>query len=283
MVMRLAFALAVHVDADLLIVDEALAVGDIYFRQRCLRRIHELRDAGVGIVFVSHDMSEVRALGHRTLWLRQGAVEALGETREVTRRYLAELIKKDSRYVREQQEQIDTLTSAPVSPPELIINLPADADRDGDGRARVLGIAIVDSDGCAVRSIRGATRLVARVSVRVEQPLSSPIIGVQLRGQNGVDFAGANTAREQTPLAPMVAGQTCTVDFYLEVPELPAGRLTFSPAIADGTLREFALCDMVQDAVALEVRSGERPVYGQIHIPCSWVRCQRAPRQAGAD
>ena len=69
MAIRLAFAVAIHVDPEILIVDEALAVGDIYFRQRCMRKVHELRAQGVTILFVSHDVGDVKAIGDRVMWL----------------------------------------------------------------------------------------------------------------------------------------------------------------------------------------------------------------------
>ena len=72
MVVRLAFAVAINVDPEILLVDEALAVGDIYFRQRCMRKVHELRGRGVTIMFVSHAIADVKAVGDRVLWLDRG-------------------------------------------------------------------------------------------------------------------------------------------------------------------------------------------------------------------
>ena len=72
MAVRLAFAVAIHVDPEILLVDEALAVGDIYFHQRCMRKVHELRENGVTILFVSHSVSEVKSIGDRALWLDGG-------------------------------------------------------------------------------------------------------------------------------------------------------------------------------------------------------------------
>ena len=69
MAVRLAFSVAIHVDPEILVVDEALAVGDAWFRQRCMRRINEMRDGGVTIIFVSHSVSDMRAIGDRALWL----------------------------------------------------------------------------------------------------------------------------------------------------------------------------------------------------------------------
>src|SRR5580692_4915873 len=94
MVLRLAFAVVAHSDPRILIVDEALAVGDVAFRQRCMRRIHEMRAAGVTILFVSHDTGDVKALCERCLWLEHGIVRGLGEADEVVARYLATTIDR---------------------------------------------------------------------------------------------------------------------------------------------------------------------------------------------
>ena len=79
MVVRLAFAVAINVDPEILLVDEALAVGDIYFRQRCMRKVHELRSRGITILFVSHAVSDVKAIGDRALWLDHGRMVEIGE------------------------------------------------------------------------------------------------------------------------------------------------------------------------------------------------------------
>src|SRR5215813_6102786 len=99
MVVRLAFAVAIHVDPEILLVDEALAVGDIYFRQRCMRKVHELRSHGVTILFVSHAVGDVKAIGDRALWLDKGRIRELGPTDAVVSKYLAAMVEKDSAYL----------------------------------------------------------------------------------------------------------------------------------------------------------------------------------------
>src|SRR5437773_638282 len=99
MVVRLAFAVAIHVDPEILLVDEALAVGDVYFRQRCMRKVHELRARGVTILFVSHAVSDVKAIGDRALWLDHGRMMDIGEPDGVVSKYLAAMTAKDSTYL----------------------------------------------------------------------------------------------------------------------------------------------------------------------------------------
>ena len=88
MAVRLAFSVAIHVDPEILVVDEALAVGDAWFRQRCMRRINEMRDGGVTIIFVSHSATDVRAIGDRALWLHQGRARAIGDSNTIVAQYL---------------------------------------------------------------------------------------------------------------------------------------------------------------------------------------------------
>src|SRR5438552_5956676 len=99
MAVRLAFAVAINVDPEILLVDEALAVGDIYFRQRCMRKVHELRQRGVTILFVSHAVSDVKAIGDRALWLDHGRVKEAGDPDKVVAKYLAAMTEKDSTYI----------------------------------------------------------------------------------------------------------------------------------------------------------------------------------------
>ena len=80
MAVRLAFSVAIHVDPEILLVDEALAVGDIYFHQRCMRKVNELREKGVTILFVTHSAGEVKSIGDRALWLDGGRMRELGST-----------------------------------------------------------------------------------------------------------------------------------------------------------------------------------------------------------
>src|SRR5207248_3744422 len=120
MVVRLAFAVAIHVDPEILLVAEALAVGDIYFRQRCMRKVHELRSRGVTILFVSHAVSDVKAIGDRVLWLDRGRIVELGEPDYVIARYLAAMTEKDSAYLHHKVEVLDKQRRATVLAPEIV-------------------------------------------------------------------------------------------------------------------------------------------------------------------
>ncbi len=264
---RLAFSVAIHVDPDILLVDEALAVGDIYFRQRCMRKVHELRARGVTILFVSHATGDVKSLGDRSMWLDHGMVQDLGDTERVVTGYLAAMTSKDSAYIEHKKTELDHGREAEVAP-EVEEHIPNVDHRFGDGRGEVLGISVNEPSGNAVRMLDPGAKIVVRISARAKEELHHPIVGFMLRNHLGVDFSGSNTTREGYELPPMLPGDVVTVDFHLDLPELSSSTFSFSPAIADGTLDHYAICDWIDNAIALPMTRGENPVYGQMHLKC---------------
>jgi len=269
MVVRLAFAVAIHVDPEILIVDEALSVGDIYFRQRCMRKVHELRANGVTILFVSHAASDVKAIGDRVLWLDHGRMVALGEPDRVISHYLAAMTEKDSAYRLHHPVAEETASGVgTVTAPEIVETIPNIDHRYGDGRAEVLGIAILDGHGRSLHLVDPASQITVRISVRAKAALRSPNVGFMLRNQLGIDFAGTNTAREKCELPPMEAGDVYTVDFHLDLPELYPASFSFSPAIADGPLEAYQMCDWIDNAIVIQMTRASGLVYGYLHLPC---------------
>lgn len=268
MAVRLAFSVAIHVDPEILLVDEALAVGDIYFRQRCMRKVHELRERGVTILFVSHAMGDVKAIGDRVLWLDHGRIRALGSPDEVVSQYLAAMATKDSAYLKHRGEQRSAAPHEAIQAPELVTHIPNIDHRHGDGRAHILGITVLGENGQPVHMLEPASKVIVRISAQAEAPIHTPNIGFMFRNHMGVDFAGTNTLREGHDLPPLSPGDTITVDFHLTLPELYPSHFSFSPAIADGDLIEYRICDWIDNAITLQMAQGEDQVYGYLHFPC---------------
>ena len=182
MAVRLAFSVAIHVDPEILLVDEALAVGDIYFRQRCMRKVHELRTRGVTILFVSHAIGDVKAIGDRCLWLDQGRIREIGDTESVVVKYLAAMTVKDSAYLEHTHEPApQPIARRQEEPPELATRIPNIDHRHGDGRAQIIGIAVFDSYGHELRLLEPNTRVIVRISVRAHEVLQLPNVGFMLR------------------------------------------------------------------------------------------------------
>ncbi len=266
MVVRLAFAVAINVDPEILLVDEALAVGDVYFRQRCLRKVHELRSRGVTILLVSHATADVKALGDRALWLERGQVMAQGTTERVVSQYLAAMAEKDAKY--QAMDIVHHPHEASAAPAEIVDEIPNIDHRFGDGHAEILGIAVCDDSGRHLSVLAPDSAIVVRVSVRAKSNLDRPIVGITFRDQRGVDLAGSNTESEGYPLPPLMAGDICTVDFHLNIPTLYSTSISFSPAVANGTLERFAVCDWIDNAVVLQMTPPEGPMYGHFRFRC---------------
>jgi len=282
MVVRLAFAVAINVDPEILLVDEALAVGDIYFRQRCMRKVHELRARGVTILFVSHALADVKALGDRSLWLEHGRVIELGDTDLVVSKYLAAMVEKDTAYIAQQRAAVSVDRERSIAP-EVVDHIPNIDHRYGDGRAEILGIAILDPQGTPLQVLEPSSQIVVRITVRAKAEVAHPNVGFIMRNHLGIDFAGTNTLREGRELDPMMPGDIHTIDFHLELPALYPSSFSFSPAIADGPLEAFRVCDLIDNAIAVQMARGDGEVYGFLRLPCRVMVNARLGRGAAEE
>jgi hypothetical protein len=106
-----------------------------------------------------------------------------------------------------------------------------------------------------------------RISVRARRDVSRPIIGFLIRNHLGVELAGTNTALEDIELPAFAPGDVYTIDFRLELPELYPAHFSFTPAVANGTIEAYEVCDWIDNAVTLQAAKG-RQVYGFLHVPC---------------
>lgn len=265
MLVRLAFACAIHTDPEILIVDEALSVGDAHFRQKCVRRIHELRARGVTIVFVSHALAEVRAIGERVLWLDRGRIAALGEPDSVISAYAAAMADRDRRYESRSHPESPDRENA------IVHGLPNADGRHGDGRGEILGIEVNDASGDPLHLMTPRSRIEVRISARAAADIARPDVGFILRNHLGVEFARVSVAQDGRRLAPLRAGEVVTASFHLPMPELYPGGFSFSPFLADGSLVNPVFCDCVDNAITLQMVRGESTVYGYVQLPCRVV------------
>src|SRR5262249_52439164 len=155
--------------------DEALSVGDIFFQQRCIRRIQELKRQGVTILFVSHDLQSVRSLADRAIWMEHGHVHLEGRTDDVTAKYLAAMITRGRKELMGDEaigqalpapSALDLSDEALERIPKFIEHMPNIDDRYGDGRARITGIGIFSREGAAAPTVAQGDRICVRISVQ---------------------------------------------------------------------------------------------------------------------
>ena len=259
MAIRLGFAIAIHVEPTILLVDEALAVGDIYFRQRCLRRIQQLRSNDVTVVFVSHSMSDVAAIGDCCLWLERGKTRKLGPPGAVVAAYIEAMATKESIFTGE------ATTGNPAFPQTYIDSSPPHDGRSGDGRALITGIAIMDTAGHVMQMLEPANQATVRISIYAIESISHPSVGFIIRNHLGIEIAETSTATDGHPLQPWQAGERLSIDFAVEIPELYPAFFSFTPLITDGAAE--VVCDRLENAVTLPMGRGEGLIYGYLHWP----------------
>jgi ABC-type polysaccharide/polyol phosphate transport system ATPase subunit len=276
MFVRLAFAVAIHMDPDVLIVDEALAVGDMFFQQRCIRRIQQLKQHGVTIIFVSHDLEAVRTLADRCIWMDHGRVHLEGETDEVVSRYLAAMISRGRKDSQEEEAlgkplaaasaELDLTNEARSRIPAFISGMPNVDHRFGNGKARIEGIGVFTDAGQAATTAAQGDRICIRISVEFHSDVSQPNVGFMMRNRLGQDVTGTNVMFEGERLTPAKSGERLSVDFIMDLPFLHSGFYYFSPAVADGELNQYEMCDWVDNAYVLDLME-RATTYGHMRVP----------------
>lgn len=263
MFMRLAFSVAIHVDPDILLVDEALAVGDLIFQHRCISRIRRLREAGKTILFVTHDLQAVTRFCDRAILLDYGQKLEDGSPDRVVQRYQA-LIFDRERKAAGQGESWRANERDKTLP--VVNTIPYIHHRYGKGGAKVLGIILHSTGGEVLNEVRGGDGVRLVISARFHQNVEHPIIGFTLRDRLGVEVTSSNTSYEGLHLPPARAGEIQTVSFRIRVPNVRPGSYSISPAVAQGNIWEHTIEDWIDNAYIVNV-ADTGLVYGLMRWP----------------
>ena len=227
MYVRLGFAVAVHVDPDVLLIDEVLAVGDEEFSARCIAKIQEMKYRGVTLLFVTHQLDQVRNLCDRALWLDHGVVEAIGDPMRVVDAYLQEV------------------AGAPASPPaEEAPTAPApqekseqDEERWGSGEIVIKRIALTDDQGRELVALGAGTPVTIDLDVEARVPQDDFVFGVGIYHADGTCVYGTNTDVEG--YTPQKIEGAVRVRFEMPSLDLVAGTYRIDAAVHTRNGRAF--------------------------------------------
>lgn len=266
---RLAFAVASHVDADILIVDEILAVGDSLFQKKCHARIRRFRQEGKTIVFVTQNALEMAGLCTEAIWLDGGTLRMRGPAQEVASAYQGALLGRYQPAPGLARPAPDDAAEARFDPPMQAVAGPflPHAAQHGQGGARVVGMQWQTPEGTATRQITGGAEIELVIRCRAERPVDRPIVGFIFRDGRGHNLFGDNTYL-QTALTPpaMEAGQELTATFRFRFPDLPPGRYQLAPSILDGTQEDHVHLHWIEGAMEIVVT--DSPVeFGLVGVP----------------
>jgi lipopolysaccharide transport system ATP-binding protein len=259
MVVRLAFAVIAHVDADILIIDEALAVGDAVFVQKCMRFIRDFKQHGT-LLFVSHDMAAVQNLCDRAVWLDTGRVQKIGSAKEIAESYLQYALQA-------------------VAGDEVVLqSFSSENESKGweTGAARITKVTLTNLEQPEQSFFEGGEHVSLKIEVQASHLLQKPIIGFLLRDRLGQDLFGDNTlstANSNTAIT-LAAGDRATGTFRFRLPLLPNGQYAIACSIADGDLHENTQHHFIHDALIVTV-SSSKDRWGLVGIACDEIRLER--------
>lgn len=286
MVVRLAFAVVAHVNADILIIDEALAVGDAFFTQKCMRFLRRFMEEHT-VLFVSHDVAAVNSLCNRAILLENAHIKRIGSPKEVTEVYLEDMFEAiqgksalspgieratpspglfhlpiDFRDMRQ-----DFLNSSNLRNDIQVFNFDEQSSAFGKGGAIIENAVLTDQNNIPVNWIVGGETVILHVLCKTHQEIFSPIVGFQVKDRLGQTLMGDNTylVFMDNPLF-VPAERRFSASFTFRMPILAAGDYSFAIAVAEGTQVEHIQHQWRHDALIITSTSTSIPT-GLMGIP----------------
>jgi lipopolysaccharide transport system ATP-binding protein len=285
MYLRLAFAVVANVDADILIIDEALAVGDAFFTQKCMRFLRRFRENGT-ILFVSHDSSAVINLCDHALWLDAGRPRSQGSAKEVCESYLASFyesqappneprpdnggskgeiarpdsldkVSKASASDASKRETVDPrldfLNSSNLRNDLEVFSFNVDSSAFGIRSAQIQDVLLVDDQGRRLLWVLGGEQVTLQIEVHCSDEIFRPIVGFFLKDRLGQVLFGDNTFLTYMDAPLHVASENdFTATFTFRMPILPLGDYSFCVAVAEGSQHDHIQHHWMHDALIIK-------------------------------
>ena len=273
MYVRLAFSVIAHVDADILVVDEALAVGDAVFTQKCMRFIREFQERGT-LLFVSHDTSAVQNLCKSAFWLGQGRIRLSGTSKEVSEAYLQYTLQE----VYGETAKLTSIAAGGTVPEAASTEARSAAEspvidygsvatvRDNfsaangwrTGSADILSVSLTHLSAGQDGIFEGGERVRMTVRAKAHERLQSPILGFLVRDRLGQDLFGENTLPfTSRAITSIEAGDTFEGVFEFQLPMLPNGQYAVMASVADGDAYINVQHHWMHDALIINVASSK--------------------------
>ncbi|MDJ0618987.1 MAG: ABC transporter ATP-binding protein [Calothrix sp. MO_192.B10] len=287
MFVRLAFAVAVNVDPEILIVDEALSVGDGVFVHRCMAKIKSFQDSGGTILFVSHDTGAVNRLCGQVIWMNQGNIVERGEPDVISRHYQAWMYEQINDYQKKQNREKltennlqnsrgkNTLQNSVKQPNKSVKLNPFTnqsyqaydcGERFGTGRAEIIHIEILDTNNDNIGFIYPKDKIKLVIKIVSFDYIERPIVGINLCDRLRTTITSVSTEQYHYKLNSLLPNQLLTVEFQLDWPEIQGDNYVLECAIACGSQDNHEMLDWLQSP--LNIISGAIDLtFGIFRIP----------------
>ena len=241
MLVRLAFALAINVEPEILIIDEALAVGDAFFQAKCFHKLEEIKAAGTTILFVSHDIVSVKKLCARAVWIEKGILREVGPAGEVCERYMSAQIERTNvenekilaQMETENNDNVQKIENAKRSFPR--INLEKAEAITTNGKAELISFYITDSKGNITNVVKPEEEYRYAIVAKFNEELEHVIFGFELENLKGLRVFGINNFMQGKNIGSVSTQKIYEVSFKLKLPKLHKGEYLVTPAVSAGT------------------------------------------------
>lgn len=255
MYMRLAFSVAINVDADILLIDEILAVGDANFQTKCFNKLKEIKRDGTTIVIVSHSLGQIEQICDRSIWIHEGRIKAEGPPKLIDLEYLEFMGQKmqESKQKELEAEQEDVGNDKTES-----------KKRWGSGKARMTSVKACSSDGKVQRAFKTGEKIIIGIDYEVKEKIESAVFGIGIFNSDGVQCYGTNTRIDK--LDEFALEKSGHAELVLDEVNLLSGEYLIDLAIEEG---EGIPVDYYREAIKIDIISQTGDV-GIARISHSW-------------
>lgn len=274
MYMRLAFSVAINVDADILLVDEILAVGDAAFQAKCFNRMREIKAKGTTIVLVSHSLGQVEQLCDHCIWINHGHIEAEGSPRSVTRSYMEYASAKQGPLISAAQPEEAPPTEAQEAPPvpteasgesgETEASSTKEKNRWGNGDIVITAAEMFNEQGEVSAAFKVGSPIEIRVKYHVVRPVQNANFGVGFFGKDGRNYYGTNTTIDGIDTG--LVDHDGEYRFRIKSCPLMPGTYVLSVAVAN---QDGFDCDFIKNQMEFKTYSPLSHI-GEVYFEHSW-------------
>ena len=251
MFVRLAFAVAINIDPEILIVDEALSVGDVFFQAKCYRKFEEFKKMGRTILFVSHDLSSISRYCDRVILLNKGVKLQEGSPKKMVDMYKQLLVGQDPVKEEEKKQQKENWSQQFQTNPNML--------EYGSKLAEIVDFAVLDDKGLCTNTIEKGSSFQIRMKVVFHENIQEPIMAYTFKDIKGTEITGTNTLFEKMNVEHSDAGDSCTITFTQDM-FLQGGEYLLSFGCTGYREGEFTVFHRLYDACNITVVSTKNTV-----------------------
>ena len=250
MFVRLAFAVAINIDPEILIVDEALSVGDVFFQSKCYNKFEEFKKLGKTILFVSHDLGSITKYCDRAILLNKGTMLAEGNSKAMVDLYKQILVSGDDTAMFKDDHYMDSELRPNDLKNNMIIN--EKAQDYGDGGAIIYDYGITDSDGKVTNTLVKGREFTLTMKIRFNRNIDNPIFAFTIKDIKGTDITGTNTMYEKINTGSVRDGDKIEVRFSQNL-MLQGGEYLFALGCTGYEEGEFRVFNRIYDVFNITV------------------------------